>query len=265
MDKEFIAEEHDGAVRDDAHEMSGHAAIKAHHALLPQDQTGRLPQGLVPTRRIIRLLPHPRPQNLMRIRQDGRHQLCRSRRPKEIQPRRTIPGPRMNPLLHMLIDHPLHRRLDHAQVGGGEALVEGTDALVFNNARETMPGGGVETVGGGLELHAGLDEPYGVGDGGGGDSGHGGCPQMHIGGAFVAAVQLAQNMLALGVGGKVDGPRRHHPNHRRPNALPQSPNALGDGHLLQHLHCSRNMSNGRQKDTTIATSKDDTSIEWIGC
>ena len=163
----------------------------------------------------------------------------------------------MDAFLHVFVDDPLHGRFHDAQVGSPQALVQRSHAFVLDDAGEAMPGRVVQHVAAGLQLHARLYEPDGVGEGGGGDTGQSGGAQMHIGRIFVAVVELAQDVLALGVGRKVDGTGGHHPHDRRPNALPQGGDALIHGHLPHYLHRPGHVPDGTPQDPQRITAVPD--------
>ena len=122
--------------------------------------------------------------------------------------------------LHLFVQDPLDGSLGHPQIRCGQTLVQGTEALVGDDLAETIPGIGVNSVVALLQLHAGFDEPDGVGCGGSGDSSRGSGRQVHQG-AFLSTVPVGEDVLGLSVGGEVYGPTGHDPNHSSPDSFPQ--------------------------------------------
>lgn len=206
-----------------------------------------------------RRLPHPGPDDFVRVR-DGRcDHLCPARRDR-LCPRRLLPtfGSRAlrpaAPELESFVQRPLDRPLRDAEVAGREALVEAPEVFMLPDVDDTLPRaperadvdafarcaggrgrqgpergskvlrnastsrrqGRVErdrvasaTMGLGellLELQTRLDHPDRIGGRGSRDAGGGGGQQVDRGGVRREVEIGCEDVFAVAVGEKVDGP-----------------------------------------------------------
>lgn len=136
--------------------------------------------------------------------------------------------------LELLVQHPLHRRLDHAQVAGAHALVQATHALIANHLPDAVPAVAVQTLRDAaaalrdvlVQLQARLDHPDGVRGRAGGDARRDARQKMHPRRLLALVPVLGHETLAVAVDVEVDAASGDDAHQVRSQALEQRSRAL---------------------------------------
>lgn len=136
--------------------------------------------------------------------------------------------------LDLLVQHPVHGRLGHAEIAGAHALVEAPDPLVAQHLANAVQAVFIPALGGAaafgrhvlVELQPGLDHPDWVGRCTGDDAGQGRRAEVHPGRVLAAVEMLGDEALAVAVGEEIDGAGGDDADQVRPQALEESPRPL---------------------------------------
>ena len=114
--------------------------------------------------------------------------------------------------LELLIQHPVHGRLGHAQVARAHALVQTADPFVAQHLADAVQAVLIPALGDAaalfrqvlVELEAGLDHPDGVCRCAGDDASEGRRAEVHPGGVLAVVEIVANNALAVAVRVEID-------------------------------------------------------------
>lgn len=131
--------------------------------------------------------------------------------------------------LELLVQHPLHRRLDHAQIAGAHALVQAAHALVSHHLLDAVPAVAVQALRCAtaalrdvlVQLQPRLDHPDGIRGRAGGNAGRDARQQMHPRRLLALVPVLGHDALAVAVDVEVDAARGDDAHQVRPQALEQ--------------------------------------------
>lgn len=155
--------------------------------------------------------------------------------------------------LELLVQHPLHRRLHHAQITGAHALVQAAHTLVSHHLLDAVPAVAVQALRHAeaalgdvlVQLQPRLDHPDGIRGRAGRHTGRDARQQMHPRRLLALVPILGHEALAVAVDIKVDASRRDDAHQVGPQALEQrarSFDAVDGAQDLQRLgqvvHCA---------------------------
>lgn len=161
--------------------------------------------------------------------------------------------PPRQPGLHLLVQHPVQRRLHHAQVAGAHALVQPAHPFLAHNLPHAVgavpipplrdpPAARRHVL---VKLQPRLDHPDRVRHRGRHHARRAARQQVAPGALLPVVPVLREELLAVAVDVEVDGAGRHHADEVGPKALEERPPALGAVDGAQDLQRVREVVEGR--------------------